>query len=775
MLSDKEVLDYHQFPVAGKLGVVSTKPCVSQRDLSLAYTPGVAVPCLKIEASPDDAYAYTNKGNLVAVVSNGTAVLGLGNIGPLAGKPVMEGKGVLFKRFAGVDVFDIELDTTDPLEIIRVCEVMAPTFGGINLEDIRAPECFIIEEALKESLDIPVFHDDQHGTAIISGAALLNAVDLVGKEFSKIKVVFSGAGAAGIACARFYEQLGVAHENVLLCDSKGVIHLGRDDVHPDHPRYNPYKAYFAQATEARTLADAMEGADAFAGVSVADLLTPRMVQSMAERPIVFAMANPDPEITYEAAKAARPDVIMATGRSDYPNQVNNVLGFPFIFRGALDVRARAINEEMKVAAARALADLAREEDVPDVVLKAYGVEQIQYGPEYLIPKPFDPRVLTRETMAVARAAVETGVAREPISDWDAYRDRLERLLGAERGMMRRLIHQAQRKPKRVVFAEGSDSKVLRAAQIIIDEGIARPILLGVPEEVDSARERLGLTLEGAQVIDPPRSPEFESFVESYLSLRWRKGVMREDARRDMHSRNHFGPMMVRQGLADVYISGQTRYYPDAIKPMLRVMSDRTGSKTVAAAHVVIKDGRSIIIADTSVNIDPGVEQLADIAEGVHGLALELGLEPRIALLSYSTFGSVKSPSSVKMRQATELIRRKHPGWVVDGEIQADVAVDPELARDFPLSRLSGAANCLIFPNLDAANIVYRLLRSLGDLTLVGPILTGIDAPMHILQRGSSVDDIVHIASVGVVQAGGRGGSHDGLTGPQQLAAVAGKR
>ena len=774
MLSENDVLDYHRYPIPGKLGVVSTKPCVSQRDLSLAYTPGVAVPCLKIEANPDDAYAYTNKGNLVAVVSNGTAVLGLGNIGPLASKPVMEGKGVLFKRFAGVDVFDVELQTTDPREIIRVCEVIAPTFGGINLEDIRAPECFLIEEALKESLDIPVFHDDQHGTAIISGAALINAVDIVGKDMSKLKVVFSGAGAAGIACARFYEQLGVAHDNVLLCDSKGVIHNGREDVHPDHPRYNPYKAYFAQATEARTLADAMEGADAFAGVSVADLLTPRMVQSMADQPIVFAMANPDPEISYEAAKAARPDVIVATGRSDYPNQVNNVLGFPFIFRGALDVRARSINEEMKVAAARALADLAREEDIPDVVLKAYGVDHIQYGPEYLIPKPFDPRVLTREALAVARAAVETGVAREPISDWDAYRDRLERLLGAERGMMRRLIHQAQQEPKRVVFAEGSDPKVLRAAQIIIDEGIARPILLGEPAEVDSVREKLGLTLEGAEIVHPASSPEFESFVDSYLRLRWRKGIMREDARRDMRSRNHFGPMMVRQGLADVYVSGQTRYYPDAIRPMLRVMSDRTGGKTVAAAHVIIKDGRSIIMADTSVNIDPGVDQLADIAEGVHALALELGLTPRIALLSYSTYGSVKSPSSTRMRQAAELIRERHPGWEVDGELQADIAVEEELAAEFPLSRLSGAANCLIFPNLDSANIVYRLLRSLGGSTMVGPILTGLSAPMHILQRGSSVDDIVHIVSVGVVQAG-QGGSHDDRREQPRVAAVAGPR
>jgi malate dehydrogenase (oxaloacetate-decarboxylating)(NADP+) len=744
-------LEYHSLPRPGKLSVTPSKPCITQRDLSLAYTPGVAVPCLAMEKEPDDAYVYTNKGNLVAVVSNGSAVLGLGHIGALAGKPVMEGKGVLFKRFAGVDVFDIELNTESAEEIIRICEVMAPTFGGINLEDIRAPECFRIEEELKQRLDIPVFHDDQHGTAIISGAALLNALEVVGKRISEIRVVFSGAGAAGIACARFYEHLGVAHDNILLCDSRGVIREDREDVDPEHPRYNPYKAYFAQRTDARKLADALQGADVFAGVSVANILSKEMVRAMASPPIVFAMANPDPEIRYEDAKAAHPDVIMATGRSDYPNQVNNVLGFPFIFRGALDVRARAINEEMKVAAARALAALAKE-DVPDAVLKAYGVHKLRFGPEYLIPKPFDPRVLTWEAVAVARAAVETGVARRPIEDWDAYRDQLEHHLGEEREMVRRLIHRAQRQAKRIVFAEGEDPKVLRAAQIIIDEQIGLPVLLGDPDLIHGTQQEMGLELHGIEVIDPVSSPWFEELVSKYYALRCRKGVQLEEARREMKTRSHFGPMMVRENLADVFISGQTRYYPSAIRPMLRVMSDRTGDRTVAASHIVVNDGKSVIIADTSVTIEPTRDQLVSIAEGVHALARELGMEPRIALLSFSSFGSVRCPSSEKMRMVAEALWERHPGWSVDGEIQADIAVLPELLGEYPFSRLKGPANCLIFPNLDAANIAYRLLRGLGGLTLIGPVLTGLDAPMHILQRGSSVDDIVNIAAVGAVQA-----------------------
>jgi malate dehydrogenase (oxaloacetate-decarboxylating)(NADP+) len=734
------------------VSVVPTKPCLSQRDLSLAYTPGVAVPCMRIASTPDDAYEYTSKGNLVAVVSNGTAVLGLGNIGPLAGKPVMEGKGVLFNRFAAVDVFDIELDTSDPDEIIRICEVMAPTFGGINLEDISAPQCFYIEEELKKRLDIPVFHDDQHGTAIISGAALLNALELNGKSISSITVVFSGAGAAGIACARFYEELGVKREHLLLCDSRGVIYRGREDLDPEHPRYNPYKAYFAQETQARTLADALDGADAFAGVSVANLVTRDMVRSMAKDPIVFAMANPDPEITYDEARAARPDVIAATGRSDFPNQVNNVLGFPFIFRGALDVRATGINEAMKVSAAKALAALAKE-SVPDVVLRAYSIDKLQFGPEYLIPKPFDPRVLTTEALAVARAAVETGVARRPIEDWDAYRDYLEKLLGPERETVRRLIHQAQRHPKRIVFGEASDEKVLRAARIIIKEGIGVPVLLADPETVARRTRELGIELPEAEIIDPPGSPLYEQFVETYYRLRARKGVNMDEARQHMSSPSYFGPMMVREGKADVFISGRTRYYPVAIRPMLHVMSDRIRHHTIAGVHIVIKDGKHYFFADTAVNLEPTSEQLADIAEDVHQFARDLAIEPKVAFLSFSNFGSVRSASSDKMRRTVELLWKRHPTWAVDGELQADVAILPELLdADYPFARILGGANCLIFPNLDAANIAFRLLRSLGGLTMIGPVLTGLDVPMHFVQRGASADDIVHVATIGAVQA-----------------------
>lgn len=752
MAYDDEALEYHRLPRPGKLSVVPTKPCLSQRDLSLAYTPGVAVPCLKIAANPADAYQYTNKGNLVAVVSNGTAVLGLGDIGPLAGKPVMEGKAVLFQRFAAIDVFDIELDTHDPDDIIRVCELLAPTFGGINLEDIRAPECFYIEEELKKRLSIPVFHDDQHGTAIISGAALLNALEIIGKDVAKLKVVFSGAGAAGIACAKFYEALGVRHENVLLCDSRSVLYRGREDLDPAHPKYNPYKAYFAQDTDARTLADAFDGADAFVGVSVANLVTRDMVRSMAERPIVFAMANPDPEITYEDARAVRPDVVMATGRSDYPNQVNNVLGFPFIFRGALDVGASTINESMKIAAAKALAAVAKE-SVPDVVLRAYNVDRLQFGPDYLIPKPFDPRVLTTEALAVAKAAVESGVARWPVDDWDGYRDRLERLLGPERDTVRRLIHQAQRRPKRIVFGEGDDEKVLRAAQIILDEGIGIPVLLADPKVVARKTLELGLRLHDVEVVRPADSPLHESFATAYHGLRARKGISMEDARRDMGRRSYFGPMMVRQGEADVFISGRTRYYPAAIQPMLRVMSDRIKGHTIAGAHVVIHNGKHYFLADTSVNLEPTSEQLVDIVEDIYEFVTGLGIEPKIALLSFSNFGSVRSASSDKMRRTAEQLHRKHPTWAVDGEIQADVAVLPDLlATDYPFARIGGGANCLIFPNLDAANIAFRLLRSLGGLTMIGPVLTGLDLPMHIVQRGASAEDIVHIAAIGAVQA-----------------------
>ncbi len=753
MRYEREAIEYHSSPRPGKIEVRPIKPCSTQHDLSLAYTPGVAVPCLEIEKNPELAYSYTSKGNLVGVVSNGTAVLGLGDIGALAGKPVMEGKGVLFKRFAGVDVFDLELDTKDPEEIIRTCEILAPTLGGINLEDIKAPECFHIEETLKERLDIPVFHDDQHGTAIISGAALINALDLIGKDIAKIKVVFNGAGAAGIACAKFYETLGVSHENIILCDSKGVLYTGREDLDPAHPRYNKYKAYFAQKTDLRTLGEAMEGADAFAGVSVADCVTQDMVRAMAENPIIFAMANPDPEITYPDAVAARDDVIMATGRSDYPNQVNNVLGFPFIFRGALDVRARGINEEMKSAAAHSLAALAKE-DVPDSVLRAYHVEKMHFGKEYLIPKPFDPRVLTWEAVAVAKAAVETGVARQPIKDWDEYRERLEQYLSGDRTTLRRIIRRAKQEPQRIVFAEGTGEKILRAAQLVIDERIGTPVLLGSPDVIEERRKELGLTLDGADVINPESSPFYSGYVEEYYRLRQRKGVNLEEARRDMRSRDYFGPMMVRMGDADVFMSDQSRHYPNMLRPMLKVMSDRLEGRMLCGVMMITIDHKDYFLADTAVNVDPSVEEIVGITEELHNLVIGLGMTvPRIALLSFSNFGSVRSASSNKMRSAVEQLWEKHPDWQVDGEVQADIAVSPErLKTGYPFTKIPNGANCLVFPNLDSANTSFRLLSSLGHASKTGPLMAGLDLPMHILLPGLDVNDIVDLAAIGVNQA-----------------------
>ncbi|MDP8206661.1 MAG: NADP-dependent malic enzyme [Candidatus Electryonea clarkiae] len=753
MSYDREAIEYHSQPRPGKIEVRPIKPCITQRDLSLAYTPGVAVPCLEIEKNPEKAYLYTSKGNLVGVVSNGTAVLGLGDIGPLAGKPVMEGKGVLFKRFAGVDVFDIELDTKDPDEIIRTCEIISPTLGGINLEDIKAPECFYIEETLKERLDIPVFHDDQHGTAIISGAALLNALEVIGKDISKLRVVFSGAGAAGIACAKFYEALGVSHDNIFMCDSKGVLWKGREDLDPSHPKYNKYKAYFTQKTNARTLDDAIRDADAFAGVSIANCVTADMVRSMAKNPIIFAMANPDPEITYPDAKAARDDVIIATGRSDYPNQVNNVLGFPFIFRGALDVRAKGINEEMKIAAARSLAGLAKE-DVPDSVRQAYHAEKIQFGKDYLIPKPFDPRVLTWEAVAVAKAACESGIARYPITDWEEYRDRLEQYLGTERPILRRIIHRAQQTLHRVVFAEGVDERILRAAHLVIDERIGKPVLLGDKAIIEQKSKELGLSLSNAEIIKPETSEFYESYVDEYYKMRQRKGVNIDEARLDMRSRNIFGPMMVRRGDADVFISARSRQYPNVLRPMLKVMSDRLVGRTLCGIYMLIADNKQYFLGDTAVNIDPGVNEIVGIAEEIHHLAKSLGIStPRIALLSFSNFGSVRSPSSDKMSAANKILWEKHPDWQVDGEVQADAAVSPEIMqRDFPFSKISKGANCLVFPNLDSANTSFRLLNSIGGRTVVGPIIAGLDLPMHIILPRMSVDDIVNLVAIGVNQA-----------------------
>ncbi len=743
MIRKQDALDYHSQGRRGKIEVVSTKPCATQRDLSLAYTPGVAEPCRDIAINPDDAYLYTAKGNLVAVVSNGTAVLGLGDIGPLAGKPVMEGKGVLFKRFADIDVFDIELNSHNPDDIIKAVQMLEPTFGGINLEDIKAPECFYIEEELKKVMNIPVFHDDQHGTAIISGAALVNALEVVGKKIDKVKVVFSGAGAAGMACARLYEKLGVRHENILFVDTKGVIFKGRTEG------MNKYKEYFAADTNARTLADAMKGADVFCGVSVKGIVTKEMVKSMADKPIVFAMANPDPEISYEDALSVRDDLIMATGRSDYPNQVNNVLGFPFIFRGALDVRATAINDEMKIAASHALAKLAKE-DVPDSVIRVYGGKRIEFGREYIIPKPFDPRVLLWETVAVAQAAMATGVARTPIADIEAYKDRLEARLGRAHEMMRFYIHKAQKAPKRIVFPEGQEDKILRAANIIVEEKIATPILLGSRTIISQKISELGLDLEDAEIVNPKKSPKFDEYVSGYFELRKRKGITRYVAERHMKTNNEFGMMMVRNGDADGLISGLTQHYPDTVRPALQIIGTKEGVHRIAGLYMLIFKNQTLFIADATVNIEPTAEDLAEIALLTAERVKRIDVVPRIAMLSFSNFGSTQHPLTEKVRRATEIIKQRDPNLIVDGEMMADTAMSSEMLNElYPFSTLKEPANILICPDLTSANIAYKLLSRVGGASAIGPILLGIRKPVYLLTPGVEVNDIVNITAMAV--------------------------
>ncbi len=747
-ITREEALAYHTGKRHGKLAVVATKPCLTQRDLSLAYTPGVAYPCLEIADNPELAYEYTNKGNLVAVVSNGSAVLGLGDIGALAGKPVMEGKGVLFKRFADIDVFDIEVDSHDPEEIVRFCQLLEPTVGGINLEDIKAPECFYIEEKLKQTMGVPVFHDDQHGTAIISGAALLNALEVAGKKIDDVKVVFSGAGAAGIACATFYVALGVRPENLLLVDSKGVIYKGRTEG------MNPYKERFAVETDARTLADAMRGADVFAGVSVAGLVTQEMVKSMADNPIIFAMANPDPEITYEDAMEARPDVIMATGRSDYPNQVNNVLGFPFIFRGALDVAATEINEQMKLAAAHALADLAKE-DVPDSVIRAYGGKRLKFGREYLIPKPFDYRVLLWEAPAVAEAAIRTGVARKPFTSREDYVRELETRLSRTRQVMHVVFDQAKSQPKRIVFPEGEAEKIIRAAKVLVEEGICTPILLGNRDSLRRLLEQHEVPADSVELVEPEAHPRFEEYARKLHELRWRKGVTLEDARKLLRTPVYFGNMMVKEGDADGLISGLTMHYPDTIRPALQVHHTRTGVSRVCGVYLLLFPERMVFIADTTVNQDPSAEELAEIAWMAGNVASSyFGVKPRIAMLSYSNFGSNDDRRSEKIRLATEIARNRWPGLVIEGEMQADTAVEPSIAEEtYPFSRIKGDANVLVCPDLESANIAYKLLWRLNEkVEAIGPILAGIGAPVHVLQRGVDVNDIVNMAAMCVLKA-----------------------
>ncbi len=746
MIRKQDALDYHSLGRRGKIEVVSTKPCATQRDLSLAYTPGVAEPCREIEANPADAYKYTAKGNLVAVVTNGTAVLGLGDIGALAGKPVMEGKGVLFKRFADIDVFDIELNTHDSDEIIRIVKALEPTFGGINLEDIKAPECFYIEETLKKSMNIPVFHDDQHGTAIISGAGLINALEIVGKKLDQVKVVFSGAGAAGIACAKFYVTLGVKRENLILVDTKGVVYKGRKEG------MNPYKEYFAIETKARTLADAMKGADVFAGVSVKGVVTKDMVKSMARDPIIFAMANPDPEIMPEDAFDVRSDVVMATGRSDYPNQVNNVLGFPFIFRGALDVMASAINDEMKLAAATALATLAKE-DVPDSVIKAYGGEPIKFGRNYIIPKPLDPRVLLWEAPAVAKAAMETGVARQPLADLDAYRDSLESRFGRSKEIMRVFIHKAQQEPKRIVFPEGTEDKILRASQIILDEEIARPILIGDRKVITDKAKALDLELEGIEIVEPKSFAKLDTYIDRFYEMRKRKGMTRTDARTQLLRIVPFGMMMVNEGDADGLVAGLTQNYPGTIRPALQIIKTVPGTSTLAGMYMMIFKNDVVFIADATVNFDPSAEELADIAIHVAEKVRSYNVEPRIAMLSFSNFGSTPHPSATKMARATELVKQRAPKLMVDGEMMADTAVSPEIIETlYPFSSLKGGANVLICPNLESSNIAYKLLGKLGGAEQVGPILVGINKPVYLLIPGNEVADIVNLTAMAVRDA-----------------------
>ncbi|MEA2488998.1 MAG: hypothetical protein QOH21_790 [Acidobacteriota bacterium] len=741
-----DALEYHSGGRPGKIEVVPTKPTATQRDLSLAYTPGVAIPCLEIAADPSAVYKYTSKGNLVAVITNGTAVLGLGNIGPAAGKPVMEGKGVLFKRFADIDVFDLELDTRDTEEFIRCVKLLEPTFGGINLEDIAAPECFEIEERLKKEMNIPVFHDDQHGTAIISAAALVNALEVAGKKIEDVKVVISGAGAAAMACLRLYIKLGLRKENVLLVDRHGVIYKGRKDD------MTSYKEEFAADTDRRTMMDAFRDADVFIGLSAGGIVNQDMVRSMAPDPIVFAMANPNPEIGYDEAVAARPDVIMATGRSDFPNQVNNVLGFPFIFRGALDCRATTINDEMKLAASQALAQLAKE-DVPDSVLRAYDQDRISFGREYLIPKPFDYRVLLNVPVAVARAAAESGVAREPIEDYDAYQRRLENMLGRSRGMMHDIYGRARRSPKRIVFPEGDQEKIIRAAKILIDEQVAHPILLVRREEIAPLLRKYHINESKITIIDINASDKLEGYINRFHELRNRRGITLADARRILNSRNYFAMMMVDAGDADGVISGLHAYYPATLKPALQILKTRPGVKHVSGAYLLMFKDRLLVLADTTVNINPDSETLAEIAEQTAATAKRFNLEPRIAFVSFSNFGSTRDPEAEKVRNAAEILKKRRPDLVIEGEMQADTALVPAIAQaDYPWSTIQGDANVLVFANLDAANAAYKLLWRLGGAEVIGPILQGLAKPVHVLQRGVDVNDIVNMTAIAVMDA-----------------------
>jgi len=753
--SKKEALRYHAQGRPGKIEVIPTKATANQRDLSLAYSPGVAEPCLEIEKNPEDVYKYTAKGNLVAVISNGTAVLGLGDIGAAAGKPVMEGKGLLFKIYADIDCFDLELDTKDVDEFVRTVKILEPTFGGVNLEDISAPACFEIEERLKEELNIPVMHDDQHGTAIISGAALLNALNIVNKDISKAKIVVNGAGASAISCTRIYVSLGAKKENIYMYDSKGLIHPDRDNL-------NGKKPEFVNGTVPMdtSLAKILEGADVFVGLSRGNILSKDMVKEMADKCIIFAMANPDPEITYDDAKEARPDCIMATGRSDYPNQVNNVLGFPFIFRGALDVRATEINEAMKIAAVHALAELAKK-PVPDIVNMAYGNTNLKFGMNYIIPKPVDPRLITEVAPAVAKAAIKSGVAKYPITDWDAYEVELEKRLGNDNPFSRILESRAKRDLQKIVFADAEHVSVLKAARVVIEDRIAKPILLGNREKVESMLKQLDIELPGVRIIDPklPINKEEETTLEKYSQVfydkRKRKGVSMFEAQSTMTSRSYYGVMMVETGDADAMIGGLTKKYPTTVRPALQIVGPREGVTKVASVHILNTKHGPLFLGDTSINHHLEPEDVANITELIAEQVRAFNIEPKIALITYSNFGSVQNAEgAVLMRKANDILQDRHPNWIVDGEMQAHMALNKQTLEEFyPFSKLAGhRANTLIFPNLSSANIAYNLLGETAEMDIIGPVLLGLKKPVHILQMGSTVRQIVDMVGIAAVHA-----------------------
>ena len=748
----REALVYHAKPTPGKIAVVPTKKYSSQRDLSLAYSPGVAEPCLEIEKDKENAYKYTAKGNLVAVISNGTAVLGLGDIGPEASKPVMEGKGLLFKIFAGIDVFDIEVDTKNVDEFIATVKNIAPTFGGINLEDIKAPEAFEIERRLKEELDIPVMHDDQHGTAIISAAALLNAVELTDRKIDEVRIVVSGAGAAAVSCTRLYKAFGAKAENIVMLDSKGVIRSDRENLTPE-------KAEFASDRKIDTLDEAMVNADVFIGLSIADIVSPEMLKSMAPNAIVFAMANPNPEIDYNLAMDTRDDIIMATGRSDHPNQVNNVLGFPFIFRGALDVRATKINEEMKMAAVNALAELAKE-SVPEQVNIAYGETRLNFSREYIIPKPFDPRLITKVPPAVAKAAMESGVAREPITDWLKYEDELLERMGSDNKIVRLILNRAKTEPKRIVYAEADQLDVLKAAQIVYDDGIGTPVLLGNRETIIELMEELDFDAD-IQIIDP-KTPEEKPKLNEYAHIYWqerkRKGVTLYDAQKLLRQRNYYAAMMVKQGDVDAMITGYSSSYPSAVKPVLEVIGSAPNVQKVAAANLMNTNRGPLFLADTSINIEPTAKELAKIALMTARTVRLFGMEPVIAMISYSNFGSSKNPQADRVREAVSYLHKFYPELAIDGELQADFALNSDLLKSkFPFSKLAGKkVNTLVFSNIDSANITYKMIKELNKADNIGPIMMGMKKPVHVLQLGASVDEIVNMSAVAVIDAQQKG-------------------